>query len=287
MSIQQKSWTKLGLATALAAGLAGTACSPGTDNETPASAEAPAATPDVTDPDVAASGSSAAQVGDPGEGGEGEGGVSIAQAGTDPVVFRSALAITEAHFLAGRDAYAAGFTDAAGEMFAHPVSEVLADMEGVLRERGVEDFTDLLLDASDAAYRGAPQADIDRHVDGVIAALRTAADKAPDNGMDAGAVAARVTADQIDRAADMYGVAQRSDAYEPYLDGYGFYKAALAVMTDNRTRIEASDADAVSDLEAALTALGRAYPTATRPETLDENAAQLAALASRAMLSLG
>ncbi|MGB6319400.1 MAG: hypothetical protein WBG08_12235, partial [Litorimonas sp.] len=217
-------WTRLGLPTALAVGLAAAGCAVETESEAAA-------------PDASSAPAVSGAVADTGAGGEGEGGVSITQAANDPVVYLSALAITEAHVLAGRDAYAAGFTDAAGEMFAHPVSEVLADMAPVFEQRGVADFTDVLLDASDAAYNGENLARIDDRVAAVVAALRQAAESAPATQMSAGEIAARVAADQIDRAADMYTVAQGSDAYEPYLDGYGFYKAALSAFEADKAAI--------------------------------------------------
>ncbi|MEO0466548.1 MAG: hypothetical protein AAF216_08375 [Pseudomonadota bacterium] len=86
--------------------------------------------------------------------GEGERGVSIAAAVTDPVVFQSALAITEAHIIAAPDAFAEGETGAASEMFPHPVSEVLANMAPVFKSRGVADFNDLLAEASAAVFEG-------------------------------------------------------------------------------------------------------------------------------------
>ena len=71
------------------------------------------------------------EMGEAGAGGEGEGGVAVADAFTSPVIYNSALAIAAAHVYAARDAHAAGQHEAAAEMFAHPVSEVLLDMEPV------------------------------------------------------------------------------------------------------------------------------------------------------------
>lgn len=266
MTTQTKIWTRLGLSTAVTVGLVATGCSaePAIDAPLVSVAEAPAT------------------------GGEagGEGGVSVAQAATDPVVYSSALAIAEAHVLAGRDAYAAGETDAAAEMFSHPVSEVLAQMEEVFEARGVTDFTDLFLDASDAAYSGESLTAIDTRVAAITVALRNANMRAPESSMEAGSVIVRVIADQIDRAAHMYPVAQESEAYEPYLDGYGFYKVARVMLEDNRSAIAASDAEILPQLDAALAALEGAYPTALRPEMLDQPAGQLTALASQLLLSL-
>ncbi|MEM7730444.1 MAG: hypothetical protein AAF311_14440 [Pseudomonadota bacterium] len=279
MQSNTKLWSRLGLTTALSAGLIGAGCAAETETAMPETPTADAPMSQMSGPEAPALA---------GEAGEGEGGVSIAQASTDPVVFRSVLAITEAHLIAGRDAYAEGRTDAAGEMFAHPVSEVLAEMEPIFRDRGVDDFTDMLLDASDAAYSGVPSEDIAARVAAIIATLRKVEASAPDNGMSEGEIAARVVADQIDRAADMYGVAQGSDAYEPYLDGYGFYKAALAVRDDHMAAIvRATSERTQTTMQAALDLLDTAYPTASRPETLGSESGRLRAAASSLMLSLG
>ena len=221
-----------------------------------------------------------------GDGGEGEGGVSIDQAGTNPIVFLSALAITEAHIVAARDAHAAGRTDAAAEMFAHPVAEVLADIETVLQERGVEDFNDLLLNASSAVFDGETPEQIAARTDEIIATLRAAAQKAPDDGRSAAEVQAGVVADQIDRAADMYAIAQQSEAYEPYLDGYGFYRTALTLYQESKAEIVEALPRAASQMDMAFTMLEMAYPTATRPETLSTDPGALKAVSSQVQLRL-
>ena len=132
MEIKYKRWTGLGLGVALTAG--GLAACGGTETvDPPAAEEASDAPAETSSPAAGVAGH-----GGEGEGGEGEGGVSIAAAAQDPVVYNAALAITEAHVIAARDAYAEGETAAAGEMFAHPVSEVLFDMQAVFEARGVE-----------------------------------------------------------------------------------------------------------------------------------------------------
>lgn len=268
MASEIKTWTRLGLSTAVSVSALAAGCAPAEDvavevaNPTPVAA-APA-----------------------GEGGEGEGGVSIDQAATDPVVFLSALAITEAHIIAARDAHAAGRTDAAAEMFAHPVSEVLADIEPIFRARGVDDFNDLLLNASSAIFDGETTEQIAARSDEIIAALRQAAEKAPDDGRSAAAVQAGVVADQIDRAADMYAIAQESDQYEPYLDGYGFYKAALTLYEADQAAIVEALPLAASQMKMAFTMLETAYPTALRPDDLSTSAGALKAVASQVKLRL-
>lgn len=220
------------------------------------------------------------------EGGEGEGGVSIDAASTDPVVFVSALAITEAHIVAARDAYVAGEIQAAAEMFAHPVSEVLFDMEDILVAQGVTLFDDQLIAASQAVLAGETTDEISTRTDHIIVSLREAATHAPDNGTSAAMVNAGVAADQIKRAAHMYVVAGESDEYEPYLDGYGFVKSAAAHFALSKSDIEATNADAASAIQSALDQLTAAYPTATRPADLPGDASKLTAASSNIALAL-
>lgn len=221
------------------------------------------------------------------EGGEGEGGVAVDRAATDPVVFRAALAITEAHIIAGRDAFTAGETAAAAEMFAHPVSEVLFDVGPYLQARGVESFDQMLLDASAACFDGESPDQIAERTAAIIGTLRAAAKKAPDDGSTEAEIQAGVAADQIDRAATMYGIASGSEAYEPYLDGYGFYIAAVNAYELEKEAIKSTLPETAQEIENVLSLLGAAYPNAIRPETLPGNPAALTAAASGVILSLG
>ncbi|MEM1035882.1 MAG: hypothetical protein AAGI14_03895 [Pseudomonadota bacterium] len=286
MSVTLKTWTKLGLGSALA-GATLAACSPSEQAEEPA-AEAEV-TETATEPEAEVVETEvAAPVGEgEGEGGEGEGGVSISAANTDPVVYNAALAITEAHIIAARDAHALGETDAAAEMFAHPVSEVLFDMEEVFVARGVEDFSDMLTEASLAVINGADANEVATKSDAIIATLRAAAEKAPDNGQTQTQIGAGVAADQIERAADMYLVAAGDEAYEPYLDGYGFYKAGEAAFNQVSADLATSDPESATAITAALALLGEAYPSAVRPDSLDQDTAALTVAASNVVLAVG
>lgn len=219
--------------------------------------------------------------------GEGEGGVDIAAAATDPVVFTAALAIAEAHVLAARDAYAAGRTQEAAEMFAHPVSEVLADMEGALAARGVAPLNDLFIAASEGALAGETPVAIATRTAAIVDALSNAAKNAPSDGRSAAAVASGVVSDQIDRAVDMYRLASASGAYGNYLDGYGFYRAAESAFSRSRAEIERDNPAAAAQIMAALTALGAAYPSAAAPQEIKGDIAALSAASSRVMLSIG
>ncbi len=279
-----KPWSRLGLGAAFA-GVALAGCSEAGVQDGPAPAEA-AETRDAAMPLAAASGEGEGAFGGEGEGGEGEGGISIAAARTDPIVFRSALAITRAHVLAARDARAAGQTRAAAEMFAHPVSEVLYDMRPVFEARGVAPFDDLLSGASAAIFDGEDDAAIAARTAAILTALDAAASKAPDDGTPAGAIAAGVVADQIERASGMYRAAIESEAYEPYLDGYGFYRAAEQIFRAEGSVIERENAAAATAIRAALKELALAYPGAQRPQTLDADRAALSVAVSRVWLAL-
>jgi len=278
MKIELKTWGTLGLATALAgAGLAGCSGEAGDSGEGGESAQ------------TAQSGEMGE--GEGGEGGEGsggeggEGGVDTAAAASDPVAYQSALGVAEAHVIAARDAFAVGKTDAAAEMFAHPVSEVLLEMDPVFAELGVEDFKPLFSDASQAVLAGEDEAAINAKYDGIIAALRAAGEKAPDDGSSASAVAGAVVADQIERAVAMYARANEDDAYEPYLDGYGYYKAAQATFEGASDAIQAENERLHDRITAALDMLGQAYPGAERPARLDVEQGALSGASASVLLA--
>ncbi|MDX1292108.1 MAG: hypothetical protein R3265_04790 [Hyphomonas sp.] len=274
-----KQWTSLGLGTVLMTGAltgCGEAAAPADETGTEISQpETPAATAPDADVNTLAT-----------EGGEGEGGVTIDAAYTDPVVFKSALAIAAAHVLAARDAFIAGETSAAAEMYAHPVSEVLFDMAPVFEAQGVADFTDLFTDTSAAVFAGESQDEISARTDKILAALDKAAERAPGTDLSDAMVSARVASDQIDRASDMYRLALDSDFYETYLDGYGFFQAAKRAFSQSEAAIEAENADAADAIRNALDLMGAAYPTALRPDPMEADASELAVAASEVQLAL-
>ncbi len=81
----------------------------------------------------------------------GGGGVSAAEAASDPVASVSAPDVVAAHYLAGKAAYGAGQQAAAAELFAHPIAEVHAELEPVFTARGVQPFDRLMANASERA----------------------------------------------------------------------------------------------------------------------------------------
>tara|TARA_R100000365_G_C2747624_1_gene77748 strand:+ start:6041 stop:6925 length:885 start_codon:yes stop_codon:yes gene_type:complete len=285
-----KQWTTLGLGTVLMTGaLAGCSESATPSNETPAEVAQPdsAETPDTSAAEPAAvAGEGESGMGGEGEGGEGEGGVSIEAAYTDPVVYKSAVAVAMAHVLAARDAFAEGEKEAAAEMYAHPVSEVLFDMEPVFQAQGVADFTDLFTDTSAAVFADESQDQINARTDAILKALDAAAAKAPATDKSEGYVSARVVADQINRASAMYRAALETDRYEPYLDGYGFYQTAEKKFTENEAAIKADNADGAAAIRKALTALSSAYPTALRPDSMTGDTSAISVANSEVLLSL-
>ncbi|MEO0464093.1 MAG: hypothetical protein AAF127_13250 [Pseudomonadota bacterium] len=278
MNSTLKVWTGLGLATALmGAGLAGCAGEAGEGGEGDAAATANG---------EMGEGEGGEGEGGEGEGGEGEGGVDIGAASSDPVVYGSALAIVEAHAIAARDAYMIGKPEAAAEMFAHPVSEVLADMDPVFKELGVADIKPTLSKASTAAQKAGNEAEVETGFDAVIEAVRAASEKAPSSSLGEGAVAAGIVSDQIDRAASMYGEAAGSDSYETYLDGYGFYKAAASAFERDGDAILKADGSLHKSITDALSLLETAYPGAERPATLEANQGALSGASSKVKLAL-
>lgn len=278
MQKTSKNWTRLGLGAAFASTLLIAGCD-ATQPESAGELETNNVAAE-TPPPAAASAEPAAQ------GGEGEGGVAITRAQTDPVVFNAALAITEAHILAARDAYNEGETAAATEMFAHPVSEVLFDMEPIFLARGVTLFDNLLTETSLATHSGETQAQISQRTDTIIAALREASTHAPDDGTDATSITAQVISDQIDRAATMFRIATESPEYEPYLDGYGFYKVAANMFDAASGDIASADPAAATAIQTALDLLAEAYPNALRPDALIGDTAEITVASSNVILAV-
>ncbi|MEM1194962.1 MAG: hypothetical protein AAGH57_02565 [Pseudomonadota bacterium] len=275
-----KVWTGLGVATALVgAGLAGCAGENGDGGE---GAEGP----ETALAGEGGEGEGGEGEGGEGEGGEGEGGVAIADAASDPVVYGAALAIVEAHAIAARDAYLAGQTDAAAEMFGHPVSEVLADMDPVFEQLGVADFKSTMNEASAAALVPDNADGVEEAYEAILTALTGAAEKAPASDSSEGAVAAGIVADQLDRATTMYSQAAGTDIYEPYLDGYGFYKAAASAFERSDAEIATYNSGLHADIKAALDLLAGAYPSAERPAALDAEQGKLLGAASKVNLGL-
>ena len=274
MTTRLKRWTQLGLGAALASGTLAACGNPETTVDQP-EAEIAAPTPPIETAEPAAT-----------EAGEGEGGVVFASATSDPVVFLSILAITEAHIIAARDAHALGENGAAAEMFAHPVSEVLFESQSVFEQLGVADFSDLLTETSAAIFAGETPEQINTRADEIIAALRTAATKAPATDASAASVVAGVAVDQIERAADMYRIALESDEYEPYLDGYGFFKAGEAVFMESAEAISTEDQAAASAIKDAIAKLEEAYPSAVRPDSLDTDLGVVTVAASNAVIAV-
>ena len=292
MSITYKRWTGLGLGAALAGSAILAGCGEANAPDTPApdaGAPSDSAQTTVSDPAPAPATGGEMGEGEGGEGGEGqggEGGVNVSAASTDPVEYLSALAITRAHAIAARDAYAAGETDAAAEMFAHPVSEVLLEMEPVFLARGVEPFDALMTQASTAVFEGESVDEINERTRAIFDALERAAQKAPQSDMAPGRVAAGVVADQVSRAIDLYRGAEQSGAYEPYLDGYGYYLTAKALFDRQEAAIRSTAPEAAGEMQAAFSLLAEAFPTAERPDTLGGDASAMAVADARIQLAL-
>lgn len=202
-----------------------------------------------------------------GEGGEGgEGGVDAARAASDPAAFLVALDVMAAHYAAGRDVYRAGEAQAAGEMFAHPIAEVYAELEAVLAALGVPPFREEMERASALALDRAPAAEVDRAADAVAAALRGAERRAPGPGATL-AAQAKAVAEMADRAALQHAAALREpDALGPHLDGYGFYRAAADRAGRVVPALEAAGRrEAAAAIRDVLASLAAVYPGPTRP----------------------
>ncbi len=287
MNSTLKLWTQLGLGTALAGGLLAACGGEAGGEGAAAGGEAGAAPSAAATAGEGEGGAGGEGEGAVGAGGEGEGGVATADAATDPVAYGIALAVAEAHVVAARDAYAAGKKDAAAEMFAHPVSEVLVDMDPAFTKLGVKDMKPLFTAASDAALAGKPAAEVNKAYDAIIAALRAAATKAPKSDASGAKVSGAVIADMVERASAMYRQLPGNDAYEPYLDGYGFARVAAGAFATSGAAIKAENADLHARIADAVGLLAKAYPGAARPAKLPAEPGALSGASAKVMLAAG
>jgi hypothetical protein len=221
--------------------------------------------------------------GEAGEAGEaGERGFDAARAECDRAAYLNALEVIRAHYLAGQAAYADGRHDAAVEMFVHPMSEIYADFQPVLEERGVAPFGKAMEHASAVALQGKPAAEVNGAVERVFAALDAAAQKAPDDGRSPLSVETALVADFIDRAALQYQAATRAEeSGEGWLDGYGYYQVAVARAGKAVPMLREKAPDAAREVEAALAVLKQAYPSATQPDKAPLEAGQVLAASSK------
>lgn len=227
-----------------------------------------------------------------GEGGEGEGGeggegnIDPAAAAKDPVVFLSALDIIRAHYLAGAAMLdVEGGRQAAGEMFAHPISEVYVDLEPVFEAQGVALFMDDMTNAVDLALGDAPKEEVTAAVEKVYTALDAAAEKAPAGGKDAAALEAALTADMFDRAAKQYDAAlSAAGTDEAWIDGYGFWKTAEMRADALLPKIEKDHEALAEEIAAAKALFGNAYRSVEKPEKPEVESGTLLAASSRILL---
>jgi hypothetical protein len=230
--------------------------------------------------------------GEGGEGGEaggegGEGGITAAAAARDPAVYLEALEVIAAHYLAGRDAYAAGATGRAAEMFAHPMAEVYAPLEAVFAAQGVAPFEQALLDAVDAAGAGATLEAVDARVATVLDAVAAAEARAPEDGRSAAQIRGAVAAGLIERAAQQYRFAVEAGSEEAYLDGYGFTAAAIGALDRWGGDLAAASPDFAERAVEAVALLHGAYPSVLTPDALTAEPGMLLAASSRVSLALG
>jgi len=287
MRSKLKLWTHLGLGTALAGGLLA-ACGGEAGGEAGTTGEAGSGSAAVAgEGEGGAGGAGGEGKAAGGTGGEGEGGVATANAAKDPVAYGIALAVAEAHVVAARDAYGAGKKDAAAEMFAHPVSEVLLDMDPAFAALGVADMKPLFTAASDAVLAGKPAGEVNKAHDAIIAALRAAEAKGPKSDVSPAKIATAVVADMIERASAMYRQLPKNNAYEPYLDGYGFAMVAASAFAADGAAIKAENPAAHARITEALALLRQAYPGAARPATLPAEPGALSGASAKVMLAAG
>lgn len=222
-----------------------------------------------------------------GEGGEGgEGGIDPAAAAKNPALFISALDIIRAHYLAGAAMLdVEGGRRAAGEMFAHPISEVYIDLEPVFEKQGVRPFMDDMTNAVDLALGDAPKEDVMTAVEKVYADLDAAEKKAPKGKFDPRSIDAALMADMFDRAAKQYDAAiSPAGTAEAWIDGYGFWKIAERRAGELLPKLDGKHEDMAAEIAAGEELFANAYKSVEKPATPEVEPGALLAASSRILL---
>ncbi|WP_019961172.1 hypothetical protein [Woodsholea maritima] len=224
-----------------------------------------------------------------GEGGEagGEMGIDPEEALRNPVVYRSAIEVMRAHYIAGLAAMEMGDRANASALFSHPISEIYIDLEPVIEQLGGQVMMDELNQAAVLHFQGASE-------DEIIAAVNTVTDLldanlavAPNDGTSEAHVRAAVIGELIERASLQYAYAVEQEGLaEAWLDGYGLVYAADRANGEAHDMIVAEDSELAAAIDHALELLMRAYDSASRPETLAVDPAQTRAAAQAVLNAL-
>lgn len=260
-----KTWTGLGLATALAgAGLAGCAGEGGETGEGQ----------DNGSSAIAGEAGEGGEAGESGEGGEGgEGGESGTAIGALPLEKR--LAFMAGHVEAGLALYRAGQPEAAAPHLLHPVSETHEDERAGLERVGFDPAPYRAV--SDALEQGRSASEVRPLIAAAQANLASMRERA-------GGDPAEIIRFLLDTARGEYSAAVvDGKVVDPreYQDAWGFVRVARQVAE----RLDTPNADEVRDQLDALIAL---WPDpAPVPPASPAPAGQVSALASRVELALG
>lgn len=264
MTVRRKSWSKLGLGTALAAVLV-TGCSPST-GEDPA-IEDPAAS-DASAPAATI----AAQVGE-GEGGEGEGGEAGHAMETLPVEKR--VAFMSGHVEAGLALFRAGAPDQAAKHLLHPVSETHEAERAGIDALGFDQ--DIFIAVSEALDAGRPAGEIQPQLAAVEANMALMQTRAGGDPID-------IIGYLMDTVFEEYriGVTDgRITDQGEYQDAFGFTVVAL----DIAQRIEGQDTSRlIQELETLLAMWPSTGPLA---ESVPAPVSDVVAQTSQVHIALG
>ncbi len=256
MKVALKTWTGLGLATALVgAGLAGCAGEGGETGEGGESAQT----------------SQTGEAGE-GEGGEGEGGESSTVIGSLPAPKR--VAFMSGHVAAGIALYRAGDAEAAAPHMLHPVSETHASERAGLEQLGFDaapfEMVAAALEAGRSAEEIEPQL---QAAEANLAAVRTAAGGDPAELI---RYLMEVTVEEYTIAVPDQTVTDPGE----YQDAWGFVKVAREVADD-------ADLAKADQIRATLDEMLELWPAdAPIPPNDPARAGQVSALAARVLLDL-
>lgn len=261
MKLRMKTWSKLGLSTALASG-AVAACGQAPSDETPTTSE----TPTVS-----------AEAGESGESGEGEGEGEGGEAGhsMDTLPVEKRVAFMSGHVEAGLALFRAGAPDQAAKHLLHPVSETHEAERAGIDALGFDQA--IFLAVSEALEQGRPADEIEPQLAAADANMALMQ-------QNAGGDPADIISYLMDTVFEEYRIGVTDGAItDPgeYQDAYGFTVVAL----DIASRMEGQNTGRlITELETLLAMWPATGPLADSTPT---PVSELVAQTSRVHIALG
>jgi hypothetical protein len=212
-------------------------------------------------------------------GGEGEG----AAVHEDPdVEYFTDLGLVEGHLTAGVALYALSENEMAKTHMKHPRDEIYADLEPMMKERGVKGFADELAALAAAVEGGAPVEDVRAKFDDVLAAIDNCG--APHSAADRANAIVKLVRTASSEYADGVVDGKVVEAHE-FQDAYGFVQAAKRLLAKAGDDEKSEYSEEFGEIADQLSGLDKAWDDLAGDSNVGVDSTQLAGAAARIELT--